>query len=95
MHLTMSALYEKKFIMLPKTNTVLSFNRQYFSDKLQYNTGVAIVIAAQHWRYIITILVVNTISNTGKLSKMVRPDSFCEEPLSLWLRKLMIAGSIP
>ena len=40
-----------------------------------------------------TILAPNTISNIGKLAKMVHPDSFDEEPSSLILRKLMIAGS--
>ena len=40
-----------------------------------------------------TILAANTISNIGKLAKTVHPDSFDEEPSSLILRKLMIAGS--
>ena len=40
-----------------------------------------------------TILAANTISNIGKLAKTVHPDSFGEEPSSLILRKLMIAGS--
>ena len=48
--------------------------------------------AAQHWWYN-AILVANTISNTGKPVKTVHPDSFCVEPSSLRLRKLMIAGS--
>ena len=39
------------------------------------------------------ILAANTISNIGKLAKTVHPDSFGEEPSSLILRKLMIAGS--
>ena len=57
--------------------------------KLKYDTGVAIQDnAAQHWWYS-TILMANTISNTGKLSKMVHPDFFGEEPSSLRLRKLI------
>ena len=40
-----------------------------------------------------TILAANTISNIGKLAKTAHPDSFGEEPSSLILRKLMIAGS--
>ena len=40
-----------------------------------------------------TILATNKISNIGKLAKTVHPDSFGEEPSSLILRKLMIAGS--
>ena len=40
-----------------------------------------------------TIPAANTISNIGKLAKTVHPDSFGEEPSSLILRKLMIAGS--
>ena len=60
--------------------------------KLQYDTGVAIQDnTAQHWWYSI-ILMANTISNTGKLSKIIHPDSFGEEPSSLRLRKLMITG---
>ena len=39
------------------------------------------------------ILVANPISNIGKLAKTVHSDSFGEEPSSLRLRKLMIAGS--
>ena len=50
---------------------------------LQYNTGVSMQDnAAQLWWYS-TILAANTISNTGKLAKMVHPDSFGEEPSSL------------
>ena len=48
--------------------------------KLQYDTSVAMQDnTAQHWWYN-TILTANTISNTGKLSKMVHPDSFGQEP---------------
>ena len=39
------------------------------------------------------ILVADTISNIGKLAKMVHPDYFSEEPSSLILRKWMIADS--
>ena len=39
------------------------------------------------------ILAADTISNIGNLAKTVHPDSFGEEPSSLILRKLMIAGS--
>ena len=53
MYLMMYLLYEKSFKMLPKTNIVLPFNRQYFRDtigQLQYDIGVAIQDnAAQHW----------------------------------------------
>ena len=52
--------------------------------------------AAQQWWYS-TILVVNTISNTGKFAKMVHPDFFLVKMVvkfsSLWLWKSMIAGS--
>ena len=68
-------------------------NISVMQQKLQYDTGVAMQDnAAQHWWYN-TILAVNIISNTGKLAKTVHPDSFGEEPSSLRLRKLMIAGS--
>ena len=40
-----------------------------------------------------TILATNKISNLGKLAKTVHPDSLGEEPSSLLLRKLMIAGN--
>ena len=47
-----SLLYEKNLKMLPKTNIVLPFNRQYFRDAiryLQYDTGVGMQDnAAQH-----------------------------------------------
>ena len=39
------------------------------------------------------ILAAETISDIGKLAKMIHPDSFGEEPPSLILRKLMIADS--
>ena len=81
--------------MLPKTNIFycLTGNISATQRKLQYDTGVAMQDkAAQHWWYN-TIIAANTISNTGKLAKTVHPDSFLVEPLSLRLRKLMIAGS--
>ena len=43
-------------------------------NKFQYNTGVAVQDnTAQHWWYN-TILVANTISNNGKLTKIVHSD---------------------
>ena len=80
--------------MLPQNNIFyhLTDNISATQHKLQFNTGVAIQHnAAQHWWYN-TILVTNTISNTGKLTKTVHSDSFRVEPSSLRLRKLMIAG---
>ena len=46
--------------------------------KLQYNTGVEMQDnVAQQWGHS-TIMVANTISNTGKFTKMVHPDFFGE-----------------
>ena len=100
MYLTISLLYEKIRKCYPKpilfyrlTNTQTKDNMSVMQHKLQYDTGVAMQDnAAQHW-WCSTILTANTISNTGKLSKTVHPDSFGEEPSSLRLRKLMIAGN--
>ena len=92
---TMSLLYEKNLKMLPQNNIFyrLTDNISATQRKLQYDTGVAIQDnAVQQW-WLNTILVVNAISNTGKLAKTVYPDSFRVEPSSLRLRKLMIAGS--
>ena len=96
----MSLLYEKIRKCYPKpilfyrlTDTQTKDNMPVMQHKLQYDTGVAMQdSAAQHW-WCSTILTANTISNTGKLSKTVRPDSFGEEPSSLRLRKLMIASN--
>ena len=86
---------KKNLKMLPQNNIFhrLTDNISATQRKLQYDTGVAIQDnAAQHWWYN-TILVANTISNTGKLAKTAHPDSFRVKPSSLRLRKLMIAGS--
>ena len=96
----MSLLYEKILKCYPKpilfyrlTDMQTKDNISATQHKLRYDTGVAMQDnAAQHWWYSTTVAA-NTISNTGKLSKMVHPDSFGEEPSSLRLRKLMIAGS--
>ena len=52
---------------------------------MQHNTGCKHNTGSKHNNGI--------LSNNGKLAKMVDPDSFGEEPSSLRLRKLMIAGS--
>ena len=80
--------YPKPILFYGLTNCISATQH-----KLQYHTGVGMRDnAAKHWWYN-TILVTNTISNTGKLAKMVRPDSFSDQPSSLRLRKLTIAGS--
>ena len=40
----MSLLYEKNLKMLPKTNIVLPFNRQYFRDEAQYDSYSTILV---------------------------------------------------
>ena len=52
---------------------------------MQHNTGRKHNTGSKHNNGI--------LSNNGKLAKMVDPDSFGEEPSSLRLRKLMIAGN--
>ena len=57
----------------------LTDNISATQNKLQYDTGFAMQDnATQHWWYS-TILVANTISNTGKLAKTAHPDSFGED----------------
>ena len=46
----------------------------FYRHNISYNTGVAVQDnAEQQWWYS-TILAANTVSNTGKFSKMVHPD---------------------
>ena len=77
--------YSKPMLFYRLTNTQTKDNISATQHKLQYDTGVAIQDnAAQHWWYS-RVLTASTISNTGKLSKMVHLDSFSEEPSSLRL----------
>ena len=57
------------------TQTKTIFHRH----NTRYNTGVVVQDnTAQQW-WCSTILTVNTISNTGKFTKMVHPDFFGED----------------
>ena len=85
--------YPKPILFYCLTNARTKENISVTQHNLQYDTGVAMQDnVVQHWWYS-TILAASTISNTGKLAKMVRPDFFGEESSSLRLRKLIIAGS--
>ena len=91
----MSLLYEKilKCYLKPilfyrLTDTLTKDNISATQHKLQYDTGAAMQEnVAQHWWY-------RTILTTLFQLLVNFPDSFGEEPSSLRLRKLMIAGKV-
>ena len=70
------------FTILPKQGFFLSLSKDNVSateHKLQYNAGVTMQdnVAQHYWNS--TILMGNTVSNTGKFVNMVYPDFFVED----------------